>query len=104
MFQHRIEDRQQLAYAGGECHLLHLSRSLQALIEDRDHWIESGGDNGPHVQNSANLRGGHPTPSVSPGASHYRDSGGHANEGGDLLIRQQASILHEFLLMLRARE
>ncbi len=32
MFQHRIDNRQQLAHTGGECHLLCLSRSLQALI------------------------------------------------------------------------
>jgi hypothetical protein len=56
MFQHRIENRQQLAHAGGECHLLRLSRSLQALIEDTDHRIESGVDNGPHIKHSANLR------------------------------------------------
>jgi len=33
MFQHRIENRQQLAHTGSEGHLLRLFRSLQALIE-----------------------------------------------------------------------
>lgn len=49
MLQHRIEDRQQLAHARGEGHLLGLSRALQALIEDPDHRIEPGGNNGPHI-------------------------------------------------------
>lgn len=48
MFQHRIENRQQLAHAGGECHLLCLSRSLQTLIEGPDHRVEAGGDNRTH--------------------------------------------------------
>jgi hypothetical protein len=36
MFQHRIENRQQLPHTGGECHLLGFPCSLQALIEDTE--------------------------------------------------------------------
>jgi len=42
MFQHRIENRQQLAHAGGECHFLPFPCLLQPLIEDSDHRIEPG--------------------------------------------------------------
>ena len=55
MFQHRIENRQQLPHARRERDLLRLSCSLQALIEGPDHWIEPGGDNGSHMEHGAYL-------------------------------------------------
>jgi hypothetical protein len=55
MFQHRIEDGEELPYAGGERHLLRLPRSLQALIEGSDHRIESGGHDRAHIEDGADL-------------------------------------------------
>jgi hypothetical protein len=40
MFQHRIEDREQLAHADRQLHLLRLPGSLQALIEGSNDGIE----------------------------------------------------------------
>ena len=90
MFQHRIEHRQQLAHAGGECHFLRFPGVLQPLIEDSDHRIEPGGDNGPHIQNRANLRAATPHRPSPSECSAIAIQWGHANERGDLLIRQRA--------------
>ena len=42
MFEHRIDDRQQLAHAGDECDLLGLPRRTQTLIEGPDDRIKKG--------------------------------------------------------------
>ena len=56
MFQHRIENRQQLPHAGGERHLLRFPRSLQALIEDSDHRIEPGCHDRIHIEDRTHVR------------------------------------------------
>ena len=90
MFQHRIENRQQLAHAGGEGHLLRLPCSLQALLEDSDHRIEPGGHDSAHLEDSAYLCASapdRPTPSErAPVAIDW----GYADKGRDLLVRHGA--------------
>lgn len=90
-FQHRIENRQQLAHAGGECHLLRLSHSLQTLINDTDHGIEPGGNNDPHIENSTHLRTANPH--ISLEMSRYHNPVGPRPRGRDLVIRQCAEFL-----------
>ncbi len=90
MFQYRIENRQQLPHARSERDLLRFARSLQALIEGSDHRIESGGDDGVHIEDGADLCTSAPH-CASPAeraaiAIEWRD----ADEGGDLLVRQCA--------------
>ena len=60
MFQHRIEDRQEFAHAGGEGDLLGFAHSLQALIEGPDHRIEASRHDGIHIQDGAHLRSSTP--------------------------------------------
>ena len=43
MFQHRIEDNQQLPHAGGQGHLFGFSGRTHALIARADHRIEPRG-------------------------------------------------------------
>ena len=77
MFQHRIENRQQLAHAGGEGHLLRLPRSLPALIEDSDHRIEPGGHDRAHIEDGAYVRASAPDrPSPSGGKKRGRKEKG----------------------------
>ncbi len=46
MFEHRVDDRQQLAQACHQGDLLSLARRTQALIERPNHGIESRGHDG----------------------------------------------------------
>ena len=90
MFQHRIEDRQQLAHAGRERHLLRFARALQALIEGPDHRIESGSDDRTHIEDGANLCASAPHSSSPSERPAIAIQWSHANEGGDLFVRQGA--------------
>jgi len=90
MFQHRIENRQQLPHARRERDLIRFARSLQPLIEGANHRIESGGDDGAHIEDGADLCASAPhgaSPSERAAiAIEWRDT----DEGGDLLVRQCA--------------
>ena len=63
MFQHRIDDGEQLVHAGRQRHLFGFAVRTQALIERQDHRIEAGCDEGAHVEDRAHLR-----PSAPDGA------------------------------------
>lgn len=90
MFQHHIENRQQLPQARRERDLLRFARSLQTLIEGANHRIESGGEDGAHIENGADLCASAPHGASSSEraaiAIEWRDT----HEGGDLLVRQCA--------------
>jgi len=88
MFDHCVENDQELTHARRECHLLRFPCSTQALIEGPDHRIEPGRDNGAHIEDGAHL-----CPSAPDGAAPSQRAavtiqGRHADEGHDLLVRQ----------------
>jgi hypothetical protein len=67
MFQHRIEDDQQLAHARHERDLLGLARCKQTVIERLDDGIKARGHEGAHIQCGADRRAA--TPDGAP-SSH----------------------------------
>jgi len=61
MFEHCIQDGQQLTHASGQGYLFGFASGAQTLIERPDHGIVTSGDQGPHVQHGSNM---------SPSAPH----------------------------------
>lgn len=56
MLQHRIENRQQLAHAGREGHLLRLPGSLQALIESAETGLNRAARSRPYRERHGPMR------------------------------------------------
>jgi hypothetical protein len=89
MCEHRIDDRQQLAHAGHQGHLLGLPHRTQALIETSNDGIEACGDDRCHIEGGTHLSP--PTPDRAATAQRAaipierRD----ADERGNLFVRQR---------------
>lgn len=90
MFQHRIENRQQLPHARRERDLLRFARSLQPLIEGSDHRIESGSDDRAHIEDGADLCASAPHRSSPAERATVAIEWCYSDEGGDLLVPQFA--------------
>ena len=56
MSEQRVENRQQLAHAGGQGDFLRLARRAQSCREGADHRVVARGDQGGHVQRTPNPR------------------------------------------------
>ena len=88
MFDHCVENDQELAHARRERHLLCFPPSTQALIEGPDHRIEPGRDEGAHIEDRAHLRPSTPDRASPPQRAAVAIQRRHADEGRDLLVRQ----------------
>ena len=92
MFEHGIDDGQQLAHAGSQGHLLGFAGGAQAQIEDANRRIEAGRHDRAHIENGTDLCASAPhraSPSERPAIAIER---GDADEGGDLFVRQRAQL------------
>ena len=69
---------------------LALPARAEPLIEDSDHRVESGGDNRAHVEHGPDLCAPAPHRPSAPECPAVAVEWGHADEGGDLLVRQGA--------------
>jgi hypothetical protein len=92
MFDHGIENDQELAHARRERHLLRFPRSTQALIEGPDHRIEPGRDERAHIEDRAHLRPSAPDRASPPQRAAVAIQRRHADEGRDLLVTQRAQL------------
>jgi hypothetical protein len=50
VFEDGVEDREQLAHAGHQSHLLWFASRQQTLVEFPYHWVTACGDQSTHVQ------------------------------------------------------
>ena len=74
MASYGIENRQELAHAGGQGQFLRLARAAQALVERANDGIEARGDQGPPIHTRRRAGGpDHPRTCVSPVGGRYRD-------------------------------
>ena len=67
MFQHGVENGQQLAHTGGECHLRGFPDRSQPLIKGLEDGIVAHGRQGAHVQHRPDMR---PSAPDRPFATH----------------------------------
>jgi hypothetical protein len=53
VFEDGVEDREQLAHAGHQCHLLRFARRQKSLVESPYHRVAARGEQGAHVERPA---------------------------------------------------
>ena len=85
IFDHRIEDRQQLAHTRRQGYFFHFARRQQALVERTNHRIITGRNQRRHVQHSTHR--GSTTPdraTTAPGPTIAIERR-HANQRGYLV-------------------
>jgi hypothetical protein len=66
VFEDSVEDREQLAHAGHQSHLLRFAGRNQTLVEFLYDWAAAGGDQGARVQCHSDL--GPPSPHATTAA------------------------------------
>jgi hypothetical protein len=92
MFDHRIEDGQELAHGGDESDLLALAGPQESEVEPANDGVETRGDQRGHVQSAAH--GGPSAPDVSgarEGAAVAVERG-DPDQGGDLPASELAEL------------
>src|SRR3712207_1213348 len=67
LFEHGVQNRQQLAHTSGQGDLLGFARRAQPVVEGMDYWIVADSNQRPQVQRFAHA--GAPTPYGAPPAS-----------------------------------
>jgi hypothetical protein len=90
MFEHRIENDQELAHAGREGHFLGLPGSTEALVEGANHGIEAGGDNRVHVQHGSHVSPATPHRALASPRAAVAIEGRDADQRGNLFMGQRA--------------
>ena len=88
MFEHRIENREQLPHAGDERHFLGLSGGAEPLIEGPEYRIAPHGNQGAHVEGGPDHSPAAPGGAPAPQGSTIAIQGGNADQGGDLVAGQ----------------
>ena len=73
MFEDGIEDREQLAHAGHQSHLLWFASRQEALVELPHRWVAACGDQSTHVKRCSDI--GSATPPHHDGHERYPSHG-----------------------------
>src|SRR5882724_11686906 len=90
--EHGIEDDEHFAHAGGDGHIMMLTRADQPLVERSDHGIATNpGDRGP-IQGRTHRSAPAPDLSLSALVTRVSRKGGQARQGADFLAAQAAQL------------
>src|SRR5215472_4105672 len=88
MFEHRIENREQLPHAGDERHFRGFSGGAEPLIEGPEYRIAPHGNHGAHVEGGPDHSPAAPGGAPAPQGSTIAIQGGSADQGSDLVEGQ----------------
>ena len=80
MFHHGVQDRQQLAHAGGQGHLCRLPCRPQALVEGLEHRIIPDRHQGTHVQSGPHMGASSPDRPAAPERAAIPVQRGHPDQ------------------------
>jgi len=92
MFEHRVENRQQLPHAGDQCHFRGLPRGAQPLVEGFEDGVPSHGGQGAHVQRGPHHGTATPSRATAPQRATVAIQGRYPYQGRDLVTRQGAQL------------
>ena len=84
IFDHRVENRQQLAHTRGERDLLGFASLEQALVKRANHWIIARRTHRGHVERAAHCRPPAGDMPFAPARAAVAIKGGQADQGRDL--------------------
>src|SRR5207237_7658730 len=87
---HGVQDREQFPHTGGQCQLLRLASSAQALDESSDHDIAAHVADRGHVESCPDWGPATPDVSGSPLETAVALEWCHPDQGGDLLAIEPA--------------
>src|SRR5439155_15728793 len=87
--EHRVQNREELAHAGREGHLLRLAGREEALIDRANHGVATRGDQRGHVERRANGSPSAPNEAFASERAAVARQWGHADEGRDLFAGQR---------------
>ncbi len=90
--EHIVEDQKELSHAGGQCHLVGLSRIHQTLVKGPDDRVEANGNGGSHVQHLTHMRSATPDSASAPEGAAVPIQRGNSDEGSDLIAIQSAQL------------
>src|SRR5215217_7702471 len=94
VFEDGVEDREQLAHAGHQGHLLRFAGRQKTLVEFLHYPVATRGDQGAHIQRRSDL--GPPTPHATLAAQGARVAleWSDPNQGGHSLVPERAQLGH----------
>ncbi len=90
--EHGVEDRQQLAHAGDDGHLLGLARGDQTVVESLDHRVESGRAQRGHVDHGAHIAASAPDAALAVARARIVGQWRNAHELGHLATAELAQL------------
>ena len=92
MFDHRVEDDQQLAHRGHHRHLGSFARRLQSGVERPNHFVVPDGTDRTHVEGRAHLDPTAPDGAVPLPLPAVAVERGHPDQSRDLLAVQPSQL------------
>ena len=97
VFEHRIEDHEQLSHAGGEHDLERFAGGLEPGGEVADERIAASGGQGRHVKHASNRRASAPDATTAMELTTITIERRHADQSGDLLAIEASQFgqIHE---------
>src|SRR5918992_2086702 len=90
MFDHRVQDDQELAHAGGQSHFPGLARRTKAVVKGLDDGVISAGCQSSHIEGSPDPGPSAPDHSFAPEAATVPIKRGNSHQGGNLVAAQSA--------------
>src|SRR5262245_20832549 len=85
VFNHRVEDHQQLSHAGSENNLEGFAGGFQPLCEVANQWIATSSGESRHVKHAADRRPATPDRASTMELATVTIERSHAGQGSDLL-------------------
>ena len=94
VFEDGVEDREQLAHAGHQCHLLRFAGRLESLVEFLHYRVAARGDQGAHIQRPSDLGSTSPHATMAAQSARVAVERSDPNQGGYSLVRERAQLGH----------
>jgi hypothetical protein len=90
VFEDSVEDREQLAHAGHQSHLLRFAGRQKTLVEFLHHRVATRGDQGAHIQRPSDLGSTSPHATMAVQSARVAFERSVPNQGGHSLVRERA--------------
>src|SRR5215210_8383556 len=94
VFEDSVEDREELAHASHQCHLLRFASRQKTLVEFLHYRVATRGDQGAHIQRPSDLGSTSPHASMAAQGARVAVERSDPNQGGYSLVRERAQLGH----------
>src|SRR5829696_1476718 len=94
VFEDSVEDRQELAHAGYQSHLLRFAGRQKTLVEFLHYRVATRGDQGAHIQRGSDLGSTSPHATMAAQSARVAVERSEPHQGGHSLVRERAQLGH----------